>query len=96
MSEAAGGAPEAVLYTRPDCPLCFAMHRAAGRCARRHGVTLRVVDIGGSADLWARYRDEVPILELPGGRSFRGRAAAGALDEAFREARRAFRSRVER
>lgn len=88
MSGPPGGPPGAVLYTRAGCPLCFVMHRAARRCARRHGVALRVVDIDADARLLARYGDDVPVLELPNGRSFQGRATAEALELAFNEAGR--------
>ncbi|MCZ6697239.1 MAG: glutaredoxin family protein [Acidobacteria bacterium] len=76
----------AVLYTRPACPLCFAMKREASRLARRFRLPLRTVDISGTRDLLSRYGTEVPVLELPGGVTFRGRAESAALYAAFREA----------
>jgi glutaredoxin len=88
MSGTQGGPPPAVLYTRAGCHLCYVMHRAARRCARRHGVALRVVDVDASPEFAARYGQDVPVLELPHGQSFRGRAASDALDQAFLEARR--------
>ncbi len=76
----------AVLYTRTDCPLCFSMKREASRLARRFRVPLRAVDISGNRDLLSRYGSEVPVLELPGGVIFRGRAQSTALSAAFRDA----------
>lgn len=84
------GDPEvgAILYTRPHCPLCFSMKRSAGRMATRMRVPLRVIDITGHEDLEARYLHDVPVLIVPGDRTFRGRADEKALHEAFREAAR--------
>ena len=78
----------AVLYTRPACPLCFAMKREASRLARRFRLSLRTVDISGARDLLSRYGSEVPVLVLPGGATFRGRAESAALYAAFRDAAR--------
>jgi hypothetical protein len=86
MSGAVGGAPGAVLYSRRGCAPCFVMRRAAARAARRHRVPLRVVDIEGDAGLEARYGKSVPVLVLPEGVAFAGRAAAAAIDGAFRAA----------
>ena len=82
----AAGSRGAVLYTRRDCPLCFALRRAAARAARRHRVALAIVDVDGDPDLRARYGDAVPVLVLPDGPRFTGRASAAALETAFREA----------
>jgi VanZ family protein len=84
-----GGNPlpgEAVLFTRPGCPLCYALHRAAARAARRAAVPLRVVDITHDATLASRYKNEVPVLLLPGGRRLQGRVEPGEVEAAFREA----------
>jgi len=81
-----GGGVEAILYSRPDCPLCFALRRAAKRGARRHGLALRVVEVGADPVLEARYGRDVPVLVLPGGRTIRGRARYDEVERAFREA----------
>lgn len=76
----------AVLYTRRGCPPCFAMRRAARRAARRYGVALRVVEVGGDPDLEARYGRSVPVLVLPDGTAIAGPARAAAVERAFRGA----------
>ena len=76
----------AVLYTRTDCPLCYSMKREASRLARRFRLSLRTVDISGNRDLLSRYGSKVPVLVLPGGVTFRGRAQNKALSAAFRDA----------
>ncbi|MGH9798306.1 MAG: glutaredoxin family protein, partial [Candidatus Polarisedimenticolia bacterium] len=79
MRDAAHPGSVAVLYTRALCPLCFVMHRAAARAARRHGAALRIIDIGGDAGLEARYGDTVPVLVLPDV-TFSSRADARAIE----------------
>jgi glutaredoxin len=76
----------AVLYSRPDCPLCFALRRVAARAARRAGIPLRVTDVSLDPDLLARYGSEVPVLELPGGRTLGARATDAEVNAAFQEA----------
>jgi hypothetical protein len=82
---------KAILYTRTDCPLCFALARSAMRSSRRHGIRLVEVDVDADPSLRALYGDRVPVLELPGGGSLSGRAPAREVDEAFRLAAGAVR-----
>ncbi len=86
MSRTEAPCPEAVLYSRPDCPLCFALRRIAARAARRAGIPLRVKDISSDPDLMARYGSEVPVLELPGGGTLGARATDAEVNAAFRQA----------
>ncbi len=83
MNDAIG---TAVLYSRPGCPLCFALRRAAARAARRHGMRLQVVDVEKDEALRTRYENEVPVLLLPGGRILQGRVADDEIEAAFRAA----------
>jgi Glutaredoxin-like domain (DUF836) len=78
--------PGAVLYKRAGCPPCFALGRLAARSSRRHGVGLIEVEVEADPDLVDRYGARVPVLELPGGGSISGKAAAAEVDEAFRRA----------
>ena len=89
MRDRRQAAPAAVLYTRAGCPLCFTLRRAAARAARRHRVPLRIVDIGEDGDLARRYANDVPLLSLPDGTTFRGRADPDDLALAFAGAARA-------
>ena len=88
MTDRGRAAPAAVLYTRAGCPPCFTLRRSAARAARRHRVPLRVVDIGVGADLVRRYGNEVPLLSLPDGTTFRGHADPDDLARAFARAAR--------
>ncbi|HEU4400543.1 MAG TPA: glutaredoxin family protein [Candidatus Polarisedimenticolia bacterium] len=80
------GTPEAVLYSRADCPLCYALTRTARRAARRSGLPLRILDVDRSEELRRLHGHEVPVLELPGGRIVRGRATPDEVEAAFRQA----------
>src|SRR5882672_5779634 len=86
MSASPDRSREAVLYTRPGCPLCFVLRRSARRAARRAALSVREVDVSLDPDLLARYGNETPMLVLPGGRMIRGQASAIMVEAAFREA----------
>ena len=75
---------QAVLFTRPGCPLCYVMEREARRAARRSGGALRIEDLPDDAALEARYGREIPVLEMPDGPILKGRVPAAAVDAAFR------------
>ena len=47
---------------------------------------LVVLDVDADAARRSRYGDQVPVLQLPGGASIAGRAGAGTVDAAFRQA----------
>ncbi len=64
------------------------MKRAADRLARRFRIPLRSIDITGRRDLEASHGESVPVLFLPGGATFSGRARDEDLESAFREAAR--------
>src|SRR5207245_3787816 len=86
MDEDAVRPETALLYTRADCPLGFALRRSALRAARRRGLRVRVLDIDVDPDLRARYDAEVPVLVLPDGTTIRGRASALEVEIAFTRA----------
>jgi VanZ family protein/glutaredoxin len=90
--EQAGGGARVVLYSRSGCAPCFEMKRAAGRAGRRLGIPMVVVDVDSDPDLRQRHGDEVPVLELPGGRLIRGRATSDEIESALRDAVLAARS----
>jgi glutaredoxin len=59
-----------VVYFAQECHLC---ERARGTLAglrREHEFDLEEVDIGGDADLEARYREWLPVVEIDGERAF--------------------------
>jgi len=68
-----GGGPapvEVVLYGADDCSLCETA-KATLRAARDAlGYSFEEVDIGGVDELEARYRPEIPVVEIDGVRAF--------------------------
>jgi glutaredoxin len=65
-----------VLYTKTNCSLCVKMREqmALANCAELY--TLEEVDIEKDAELFARYRYEIPVLSIDGVEAFRYRLKA--------------------
>jgi glutaredoxin len=61
-----------VLYTRQGCHLCEQAFEQLERARRRHGFTLRPVDIDSDPELVARHGLQVPVVEVNGRVRFRG------------------------
>jgi len=55
-----------VLYHAPGCHLCDRARAALDRLA----VDYEAVDIAGNAELEARYREWLPVVEIDGERAF--------------------------
>jgi glutaredoxin len=64
---------QAVLYTRPGCDLCDEMKEAMSSSGCVGLYTLEEVDIETDAELFARYRFEIPVLCINGVEAFRHR-----------------------
>jgi len=65
-----------VLYTKPGCGLCEEMKDAMQRADVEDLYTLQEVDIEKDAELYARYRYEIPVLCINGVEAFRHRMNA--------------------
>ena len=65
-----------VLYTKKNCGLCNKMREqmALANCAELY--TLEEVDIEKDAELFARYRYEIPVLAIDSVEAFRYRLKA--------------------
>ena len=74
-------------YTRPGCTLCEKAWPVAQELARRHGLELRPVDVGGDPELEARYGERIPVLVLGERELGRGLLSARALEREFSRAR---------
>jgi glutaredoxin len=66
-----------VLYTKPGCGLCDAMKNEMKRAGVEKLYTLAEVDIEKDAELFSRYRYEIPVLLIDGVEAFRHRLKAG-------------------
>ena len=64
---------QVVLYTRPGCHLCEEMKEVMSSSGCVELYTLEEVDIESDAELFARYRFEIPVLFINGVEAFRHR-----------------------
>jgi len=65
-----------VLYTKPGCGLCEEMKDSMQRAGVGDLYTLQEVDIEKDAELYARYRYDIPVLLINGLEAFRHRLGA--------------------
>jgi glutaredoxin len=65
-----------VLYTKPGCGLCVEMKNDMKTAGVDNLYTLEEVDIEKDAELFARYRVEIPVLLINGVEAFRHRLSA--------------------
>jgi glutaredoxin len=70
-----------VLYTKEGCGLCHEMKAEMRRAGLEEMYLLEEVDIRSDADLFNRYRYEIPVLFINGTEAFRHRLTS----EQFRE-----------
>jgi glutaredoxin len=62
--------PEVVLYKADGCHLCDRAREQLARLQRELGFDLEEVSIDGDAELEARYRELIPVVEIGGERAF--------------------------
>lgn len=79
-------APDVILYTRRQCPLCDKAKAAIA--ASGADVTIREVDIDGDPALRSRYTDDVPVVEIDGVEAFRHRVDPNAFRDYIRGVRK--------
>jgi glutaredoxin len=65
-----------VLYTKTNCSLCEKMKEQMKFANCEESYTLEEVDIEKDAELYARYRDEIPVLCIDEIEAFRYRLKA--------------------
>ena len=58
------------LYFAQDCSLCGPVHELLERLRPELGFELEEVDVTGVAELEARYREWLPVVEIDGARAF--------------------------
>jgi glutaredoxin len=62
--------PRVVLYTAEGCGLCGSALDVVRQAQGDLGFELDVVSIDGDPDLEARYREQLPVVEIDGERAF--------------------------
>ena len=71
---------EVVLYSKPGCHLCEVIKKEMAKADCTELYTLQEINIESDAELFARYRYDIPVLMIDGVEAFRHRMTA----EAFR------------
>jgi glutaredoxin len=59
-----------VVYTADGCSLCGRALEVVREVREAVAFDLDVVDVGGDAELEARYREQLPVIEVDGARAF--------------------------
>ena len=59
-----------MVYTAAGCSLCERALEVVREARETIAFELEVVDIGGDADLEARYREDLPVVEVDGEAAF--------------------------
>jgi hypothetical protein len=59
-----------VVYHAVDCSLCARALEVVEAARDELGFDLETIDIGGDLDLEARYRADLPVVEIDGVRAF--------------------------
>jgi hypothetical protein len=75
------------VYYAQDCQLCGPAKAAARAVCDRLAVALELVDITGDATLEARYRTEIPVVEIDGRKAFKYYLDEDALEARLRGGR---------
>jgi len=65
-----------ILYSRPGCHLCEEMKAEMAGAGGADRYELNEIDIATDAALWARYRDDIPVLAINGVEAFKHRLTA--------------------
>ena len=72
------------LYAKPGCHLCDEVRSRLEELQGEHGYEIREIDITRDAELFARYRYEIPVLWRDGIEVARGRISDRELVLALR------------
>jgi hypothetical protein len=65
-----GSIPSVKLFHAPGCHLCERAREQVASLRDELGFSLEEIDIGGVAELEARYREWLPVVEIDGERAF--------------------------
>ncbi len=58
------------LYTKADCPLCDEAKESLQSLAAQVPLQIEEIDITANLELFTRYKELIPVLELEGKRLF--------------------------
>lgn len=80
------GQVQLVLYSKPGCHLCEVMKKEMAKAGCAALYELQEINIESNTDLFARYRDDIPVLIVDGVEAFRHRLTAEAFRNYLRSA----------
>jgi Glutaredoxin-like domain (DUF836) len=78
--------PSVVLYGRPGCHLCDDARAVVHEVRRRVAFVLQEVDIESDDELFKRYLELIPVLEIEGVKAFELFVDSQQLERALQEA----------
>ncbi|HEX5702240.1 MAG TPA: glutaredoxin family protein [Pyrinomonadaceae bacterium] len=70
---------QVILYSKPGCHLCELMKQEMAKADCAELYKLAEINIESDAELFARYRDEIPVLLIDGVEAFRHRLTADSF-----------------
>jgi glutaredoxin len=74
---------QVTLYSKPGCHLCEEMKSEIARADCAEAFDLKEINIESDAELFARYRFNIPVLLINGVEVFRHRLTADAFRRAL-------------
>ena len=70
---------QVILYSKPGCYLCEVMKKEMAKADCAELYKLEEINIEGNAELFARYRHDIPVLMIDGVEAFRHRLTADSF-----------------
>jgi len=68
-----------ILYSKPGCHLCEVMKKEMAKAGCAELYKLEEINIESTAELFARYRHDIPVLVIDGVEAFRHRLTADSF-----------------
>jgi hypothetical protein len=70
---------QVILYSKPGCHLCEVMKKEIAKADCAELYKLQEINIESDAELFARYRDDIPVLIIDGIEAFRHRVTSDSF-----------------
>ena len=74
-----------ILYSKPGCHLCEVMKKEIAKADCAELYQLEEINIESNAELFARYRYDIPVLMIDGAEAFRHRLTADSFRDHLKE-----------
>jgi len=79
---------QVILYSKPGCHLCEVMKKEVAKADCAELYKLEEINIESNAELFARYRHDIPVLVIDGVEAFRHRLTAESFRAYLKECAR--------